>query len=503
MNRIKIAFVLPPVSTSENDMARVTQPLGVASIGTYLKEQLGDKVQVDFYDGFLDDLEIIKSGIQAGKYDFVGISPTIASYSPMTLDIATVAKESGSYVVLGGVYATNLWQNILVNQPNIDAVVLFDGEIPFGELIERQSPRGVSNLCYKDEEKIVPAERVLIPEIGRLPVHIHDVLPMEKYFTKQYSSGRSGVKAVSYYGGKGCMKRGRGNPRGDYSLGEYSNLVNDMSLCSFCGRNELGFRLRDVETEDAMVKHLFQDYGVQFFFNVQDTVVLDERPAMQDVPLDEICFRHFCSLESLNERNINLLKIRYGHNIILQVGIESPIGEMRINFGKPPFDEREIRDKLELLRRHGLQMHATYILGGPGESKDSLDLSVKSIKETVTDFQDVITWIGVSPELILPGSPDAKRFLSVPELGRTFSQADVYDIQEMNDLFLKHFSSGLRRRDILDAIREIFGTLRKSAPNTCLDGKGLRIPDEVDYVHPYRPWEEGYLCYTDFLKKRK
>ena len=120
-----------------------------------------------------------------------------------------------------------------------------------------------------------------------------------------------------------------------------------------------------------------------------------------------------------------------------------------------------------------------------------------------TDYPDVITWMGVSPELILPGSPDTRKFLSIPELNRKYAQTDVYDIQEMNDLFLKHFAIGLKRQDILDAIKDIFENLRKKAPNTCLDGKGLRVPDEEEYVKPYRPWEEGHLCYTDFIKDEK
>jgi hypothetical protein len=338
--------------------------------------------------------------------------------------------------------------------------------------------------------------------LEELPIHIHDILPMERYFEKQRQSQRCGLKAVSYFGGKGCIKRGKSKPTGEYTLEEYSKLTGQMALCSFCGRNELGFRVRETEIEDKIIRHL-HEMGVQFFFNVQDTVSLDDRPRIPEVPLEEVVFRHFCSLESVTKENIELLMKRYGNNLILQVGIESSVEEIRKKFGKPPTDYSKIAEVLQLLRENNLQMHATYILGGRGENAKTLRQSAEDIKRMVTDFQDVITWIGVSPELILPGSPDSREFLAVPELQRRYSNSDIYDIQEMNDLFLLHFSDGLRRSDILDAIKDVFGYLRKNAPNTCLDGKGLRVPDEEEYVKPYRPWEEGHLCYTDILKDRK
>lgn len=257
-----------------------------------------------------------------------------------------------------------------------------------------------------------------------------------------------------------------------------------MNICTFCGRNELGLRNLSEDRETQIIKNLHDRYNIRGFFNVQDTVNLQNT---SPIGLNDSWFRIFIGTESIIQNNINKLKQRYGPNLIFQAGIEAANPQMRQVFGKKVTDLGDLTSKVELMRKEGIQLHASFILGGRGETKESMKKTTQTAR-SLADY-DNVTWILISPQLILPGSPDYRALLQMPKMQKKYSKQDLIDIVKINRDFLKQFTPDMKREDIIEEIKSTFKDIRNKNKKIVLDVKGV-VDKEEDYINPCRDYEK-------------
>jgi anaerobic magnesium-protoporphyrin IX monomethyl ester cyclase len=487
--KMKLLLVYPEIESSNTNTSTYSLPLGLGSIATYCKRNFRDSLEIKILDGSLvaheEQLEVVRQY----KPDLTGINSTIASQKN-AYEIGLTAKELGSRVMFGGVNSTNLWQNMLKNRNFIDGVVLYDGEIPMQliltKLVGNDSFKGIPNLAYRDSEgEIHEPPIIYIPALSELSNIDYSLFDLQRFF-EQTQKRRFG-KALTYYAGKGCAKRGGLSLKQSYSLMEYNQLVNSMDVCTFCGRNELGLRNLDEDREAEIVRSLHDQYGVTGFFNVQDTVNLRNS---SPIGLNDSWFRLFIGTESITPEHVRKLKQRYGPNLIFQAGVEAATPQMRQVYGKKVTDLEELTSKVELMKDEGIQLHASFILGGIGETKEMMRKTTEAAK--LLAGYDNVTWILISPQLILPGSPDYKALLTRPKMHKKYSGQDLIDIAEINQDFLRHFTPDLTRQEIIDEIKRTFEDIRKKdRKDLVLDVKGV-IDKEEEYIKPNRPYAETY-----------
>ena len=74
------------------------------------------------------------------------------------------------------------------------------------------------------------------------------------------------------------------------------------------------------------------------------------------------------------------------------------------------------------MRDEGVQLHASFIFGGRGETKEFMNRTADVVRKLAE--YDNITWILISPQLILPGSPDYKAFLQIPKMHKKYANAE-------------------------------------------------------------------------------
>lgn len=484
-------LVYPEIQSSATNTATYSLPLGLGAIATFCRRIFGDEIEVKILDGSMMPHEEQATKLKAYQSDIVGFSPTIASM-PNAYALAKMAHETGATVVFGGVNSTNLWRQMLTNRPFIDAVVLFEGEEAMAEVVLRQMSgkrgadlfAGVSNIAYRNDNGVVVGpEKVRVFGLEELPDIDYTLFDLPRYF--QQTEKRGFGRAVSYYGGKGCAKRSTAQLRTMYEVGEYSRRVRAMNTCSFCGRNELGFRTLPPDREANLLRNLHGQHGVRGFFNVQDTVNLHcEVP----VRLDDSWFRLFIGVENITPTNITRLQRRYGNNLILQAGVEAALPQMRRTMRKSTFTETALLAKVEMLARKKIQLHASFIFGGRGETVKSMHATAE-LARRLADFPNV-TWILISPQIILPGSPDYHRLLERSEMREKWGNADFIDIADINRDFLRHFAPELSRERVLDEIKLAFADIRSRTLNRrlVLDIKGV-LADEEMAISPRR-----YYC---------
>lgn len=492
---IKLLFVYPEIKSSNTNTSTYSLPLGLGSIATYCRQKLGDSLDVKILDGSMmphtEQLEEVR------KYgpDVTGINSTIASQRN-AYEIGELAKGLGSMVIFGGVHSSatwdkgkeGMWKNMLINRDFIDGVVLYDGEIPMylvlNGLIRDRSFRGIPNLAYRDSEgKVCGPSSIYIPALNELPDIDYSLFDLNRFFEQTQKRGFG--KAVTYYAGKGCAKRGAIKLKQEYSPEEYNRLASSMDVCTFCGRNELGLRNLDGDREAKILKDLHERYGITRFFNVQDTVNLKNT---SPVGLDDCWFRLFIGAESITPDNIKKLKHRYGHKLIFQAGIEAATPQMRRVYGKKSTDLSDLTAKVELMRDEGIQLHASFILGGRGETKDMMRKTTE-VARMLAEY-DNVTWILISPQLILPGSPDYKALLQMPKMNKKYAEQDLLDIVKINQDFLMHFTPDITRKEIVEEIKLTFDDIKKKNKHVVLDVKGV-VGEEERYINPSRPYCES------------
>ncbi|MFH1588995.1 MAG: hypothetical protein ABIB43_00315 [archaeon] len=483
---MKLLLVYPANEYSTTNTATYSLPLGLGSIATYAKQKLND-LEIKILDGSIMSHQEQEKELEKFKPDVAGFSPTMASQGNAK-KLAKQSKELNSMVFFGGVNSTNLWFNNLKNNDFIDGVFLYEAEIGFFQALNRlkeyqimgpEAFGGIQNLAHRDSHNnIIPPKNINIPSLSDIPNINYSIFDLDTHFKETIKKGFG--KGVTYYGGKGCSKRGNMKLKSIYTYEEYNELIKNMNTCTFCGRNELGFRTITEKREEEVIKELNENYGVDWFFNVQDTVNLENKHPVGISP----AYRFFIGLENVTEKSIEILKQRYGEKLIFQVGIEAATPEMRKVYGKKETNNEDIYKKTELMKKNNIELHASFILGGRGETEESMEETVRIVKR-LSEYNNV-TWILISPQLILPGSPDHKAFLQMPLMNKKYCWQDHINLEEISSDFMQYFTPSLTRKRVVETIANTFSSIKRKE-NLVLDVKGVTAEEE-NYIGPRRSY---------------
>jgi radical SAM superfamily enzyme YgiQ (UPF0313 family) len=486
---MKLTLVYPEIENSNTNTATYSLPLGLGSIATVCREYGG--IETKILDSSIMTHKEQLEAVKIERPDFIGINPTIASQRN-AYEIAKAAKELGATVVFGGVHSTNLWRQMLTNRDFIDYVVLYEGEITTLDLLNKLESgvnyrkEDILNLAFREDiwQAVCKPKEIHSQRLSLIPDIDYSVFDLKRFL--EQTERRGFGRAVTYYAGKGCPKRGNIELKQYYGYEEYQELVRSMNTCTFCGRNELGLRNIEEEREKRILHELHDKYGVTGFFNVQDSVNLNYT---SPIGLEDCWFRLFIGAESITKENIDKLQRRYGPNLIFQVGVESANPNIRRAFGKSATSSYDLVRKVELMEREGIQLHASFILGGMGETPDTLQETTLAAEE-LARFRNV-TWILMSPQLILPGSPDYRALLTRPGMHRKYNDEDLIDIPEISRDFLRNFVPSIDRDGIVGTIGETFADIRMfGRKNLVLDVKGV-TKEEEEMINPSRDYAKG------------
>ena len=347
---MKILLVYPPFLDNRIDETDISAvPMGLYYIGALLSEH-GHRVQL---------LNMYKPGIPAGDIrPFIkDIKPDVVGFSIVHanrwggIDMAQQVREIDPAVaiVFGGVGATFLWQHLLAHFPQIDYIVVGEGEYPFLYLVEalagrqKKACRDIKGLAYREGEKIVhtgPPDPV--GDLDRLP-------DPARYFSFQHV-------AIS----RGCPQN-----------------------CAFCGSPAFWDRRVRFHSADYFVGQLRRLYerGIRFFYVSDDTftlkkdLVLSVCRAIIRENLD-ITWAAISRVDLVDEEI--LYWMRRAGCIQISYGVESGSGEIRKKLNKR-ISEKQIVQAFARTVRHGIMARAYFIYGSPGETEATIQASLDLI----------------------------------------------------------------------------------------------------------------------------
>lgn len=388
---MKVLLIYPGSSDIYRKVGFILPPLGLAYIASVLR---GNN-----YDVEILDMKVSGNEPELSRYDVVGISADAMRYKE-GLRMAKSAKENGCTVIMGGPHPTFLDEDALRNGANF--VVRGEGEETALELLEAikggLSPYGVNGISFHNNGGVhrTPARKP-VTDLDSLPLPSRDILPMHSYRTLEMGKR----KVTSMITSRGC-------PYG----------------CTFCASSEFSgysWRARKPESVVNEIEHIVNNYGFNAIAFLDDNFTLNPRRVIEIC--DEIIRRGidiywWCfSRADILMRNEGMVKkmAEAGARYIF-IGFESGRQEF-LEGHKKRTKASDAKDTINLLRRYGIETHASFIIGGIDETeemaKDTIRFA-KDLKPEAAQFS------------ILTPYPGTKLFDDVKDRITTYDW-DLYD----------------------------------------------------------------------------
>ena len=398
-------------------------PMGLLWIASFLKNK---GFGVEIIDGQYNSLDSIKSRLNA---PFIGASFTIRSSHSLD-EIVETAKGLGSTTVVGGQAGTQLARQ-LVDNPNIDYVVRYDGEMPMKLIAEGANKESIPNIIYKEGtdtrenkielsklESLSPVDWGIIGIDKNLYWKAHQATMRPGHYSNSYS------QPLSAFTKKGCPMR----------LGDQG--------CSFCSRMDKELRSKTPKQVYAEFRYLVS-LGADRIEEFSDSWVYDKiwlRELMKIVDKEgewNAPIRIYGDVRHLQDKGIiDMLKKLEVDSVIL--GIESGNEEILKQNGKN-INMSQVLKTSSLLGDAGIMASPSYVLGLIGETKETLEDTFK-IADEIRErcVVEVGTFCTMTP---FPGSKAWNYLLKNQEMHKKYSKTYHFNVNELQRDFISRFTN--------------------------------------------------------------
>ena len=420
---MKILLCYPPVAEAYNSIrdSGLAPHLSTLCIASHLK-QVFDDLEFCILDGHHVSREEIEQRISDFQPELIGYSVDFTNYHEAVL-ISRFAKEHipGVWNVCGSNHATNLCEEILSNQPSIDFVSLYDGEPSWEDLVrirKGELPREQGrNLAYRNEGD--PADKAGIVrtrtenmELTYMADVDYGMIGLDEYFRRQRKVLGEGFRMVQFTSQRGCANK---------------------PLCVFCGRYTDGIRFRDPEdyarevaywTEKLELTEVW-DRSDSFIQNVRWLKVFTETLGKYTdrFRTGRTTFKTYARADQLLRSDVIEMLQQLNFRMVF-IGYEAGDDRILKNIGKHATLDVYRRATRNVLS-HGMDIDASFIVGLPGENRESMANHISFVRELVDMGLDKIR---VNRLLVLSGTPLYEAVM------RTFPQLRGLDDIHQDDL---------------------------------------------------------------------
>ena len=381
---------------------RPAPPIGILYIASALREAGNDVEIHDLHKAFhecreggyfiehdLSDFlaDHFESVIKAGKYDVLGIGCLFNVSSTTVEEMGAICRKvcPSTKIVVGGHYPTNMYREVL-GSGTCDYVILGEAEREFVWLNEHlddptisDNPHIVDLQCLNSQDK-TPA---VIEDPDDLPMPAWDLLPHTMdYITNSIdaervgsSTDKSAVRSASIFTTRGCPMR-----------------------CTFCAAHRVHGRVVRAHSIEYVMKHI--DWLVREY-DINNLLIQDDMFNFSIKRANEFCgtlyeryqdrfdieFPNGLAVWKLNEELIANLKKVGLKSITIAVESGSPYVQKHIL--KKNLNLSSVREKVELIKKHGIGVRAFYIVGLVGETMEMMQETVQYALDLDIDWSEI------------------------------------------------------------------------------------------------------------------
>jgi len=354
-------------------------PLGLLSVAGYLLEKCPrHEVRVLDMPALNLGPEGLASHLSDFRPDIVGLS-CLTNLLVDTLLTARAAKQAwpGAPVVLGG-FHTQLFPRETLAMPEVDAVVIGAGEIPFARLLEGfeasgRIPRLPGVIPRGEEVGELAGEIQTVEEPDLLPLPARHLTPYRLYYSAAGVSTPTTMVMTSF----GCPFR-----------------------CIFCNTSHV----RKMTFKSAA--RIAEEFSACVRLGIREIWVLDENFTVNRGRVlalsEEIRRRGLRVPWSIKSRvdlvDVELLRaLKHAGCTSIHFGVESG-DERMLEFIRKDITKEQVRRAFRLARAEGLEVTASFMLGFPGETRAQIKATIAFALELEPNY------VQFSVAIPLPGT---------------------------------------------------------------------------------------------------
>lgn len=342
-------------------------PMGSLYLGAYLERE-----------GYQVDIRDFSSSAEApdySRYDLVGIS-TDTTRHIRAMKIARRAKEAGCTVVMGGPHPCYIDEEIL-STPWVDFIVHGEGEVTLLELVRtleggedgeggEKQWEGIKGLSFRQDGEVVrtPA-RPVIQDLDSLPLPARHLVDIALYQRTKF--GERSITPV--FTSRGCPFN-----------------------CHFCSSSSFfgtKWRARSPEGIVDELEELTKRYGFgaaafvddNFTLFPQRVVAISEEILRRGL---DIWWWNLSRAETIVQNEEMLKVMRRAGAKTIYIGVESANPLTLSDLGKKMSLDTVVK-AVELLKKHGFEIFASYIFGHPRETARDIHKTIRFAKRLDTN----------------------------------------------------------------------------------------------------------------------
>ena len=315
--------------------------------------------------------------------ELIGLTSTTPNFPEALKAVREARKVFGNLpVVLGGIHATSLPKLVLEQNPEIDVLVVGEGEKTFLELLNLfekkkkflpEDLEKIRGIAFRNGKQVVITPQVdFIRNLDELPFPARGLFPMKEFYVKPRAVIRGLLKKTTQ------IMSSRGCP--------YD--------CKFCASKMMWkqqFRFFSPEYVVREIEHLVSEYGITALYFVDDTLVANKER------LKKICnalikkglnrkLSWSCQMRAnlVDEEMLDIVKS--AGCVQVEFGFESGCQKILsvIKDGNVTVEQNACA--IALCKKHGLRVLGNFVLGNPDETEEDILETFEFIKKNRMDF---------------------------------------------------------------------------------------------------------------------
>ncbi len=343
---MKIALIASPYPLEEAP----SPPLGLCYAAAAC-EAAGAQVIILDYIVSQYTPEKLAAALDAFQPDVVGTNSVTMNFKGAIKIMQDVKAHRPEIItMMGGPHVSFDAPNTLTRYPELDLIVIGEGEATLAELIpviqSRPTWHDIRGIAFRDKGRVITTpSRPPITDLGTLPLPARHLLPVSRYLALGFP--------VSIITSRGCPNK-----------------------CIFCqGRRMVGHkpRFRSAKVVVDEIEHILS-YGFTWI-NVADDLFTASKRRVKEV-CDEILRRGvkfvwsaFARVNTVDPEMLAMMKAAGCDSI--GFGVESG-NQGILDLAQKGITKEQIQRAVAWSKEAGLRVHASFIVGLPGESPETL-----------------------------------------------------------------------------------------------------------------------------------
>lgn len=375
------------ISSPQIESISATYPLGLCYIAAVLKERNYD-VEIFDYSKRPYSAKLFLQEVKKSNPDFIGFTVYSCFYNAIKEMIRILRNEFDmAKIIIGGPHVSALPAYSLEDM-HADFAVVGEAELVMPEIIRRAGERcasfdDIKGLAYwsGNSLKFNPGCNLVL-DLDRLPFPDRDILPINSYNETIGHIFIAKTPVAPILTSRGCPHH-----------------------CIFCSTHVIHgrvFRRRSASNVVDEIEYLIRKYNVKEINFYDDT--FSESPEHAIDICKEMTIRKLniswrtavgLRLSTINEELLGYFKASGCYQ--LSFGIES-FSERLLSQIRKPISKFQIKEKIELIRRCGIETLGFFILGLPTDTEQSIWETINFARNSGLDF------IIFTPLIPFPGS---------------------------------------------------------------------------------------------------